>query len=203
MDKIIQHKIANEIIEYLKIQNFVKNCELHGSLSGNDYDEYSDIDLRIDVSGYDNGKILLMLPYIMGKKFKLSYVAFAPKFASDLYLVSFGLQDTSIFHFVDIECIATPHVPYLQKEEILLINNSVSLFTKLLIGCLKYEIRNKDYSKDIQRFTKYLGIPAEDRPISLLNLCIKKLEKDAHGYVKEILNEAKTILYGKNKENEL
>ena len=52
---------ANEIIAFLNEISAVKKCSIYGSLATNTYDELSDIDIEIDVSGYDNGQFMLEL----------------------------------------------------------------------------------------------------------------------------------------------
>jgi predicted nucleotidyltransferase len=64
-----QLNIAKKIMEYLLEQRYINSCKIHGSLSGEICDKYSDIDLQVDVSGYDNGKMVLMLPYILQRHF--------------------------------------------------------------------------------------------------------------------------------------
>ncbi|MBN2443326.1 MAG: nucleotidyltransferase domain-containing protein [Spirochaetales bacterium] len=51
----------------------VKSCTIHGSLATGQYDEYSDIDLRLDVSGTDNGKFMLALPELLSSDFCIGF----------------------------------------------------------------------------------------------------------------------------------
>lgn len=149
-----QLKKAKEIKDYLESFDFIQSSEIIGSLKSENCDEYSDIDLRINVSGTDNGKILLMLPYLLSKKFPIVYTAFAPRFAPDLYVVSFGLKGSDIFHFVDIECVAEPHVNSLSKQNIKDITNMKHLKLKLYIGLFKNILRQKDMSKELSFLSK-------------------------------------------------
>lgn len=184
-----QLHIAHNLIEYLQGQQSINSCTIHGSLSNGMADEYSDIDLQVDVSGHDNGKMTLMLPYIVAKHFPIAYVAFAPKFAPDLYWVSLAISQTSIFHFIDIECLATPHVLSLQKEDIRRITNWTSLYTKLLIGCLKNYMRQKDCSVELQFLARQLHVDTTGRTPIVLEACFTALHKVAHGEVKHILDQ--------------
>ena len=52
---------ATEIVAFLNEIPMVRKCEIYGSLATNTYDELSDIDIEIDVSGYDNGQFMLEL----------------------------------------------------------------------------------------------------------------------------------------------
>ena len=57
-------EIAKSIcVQFEKIPE-VNFCKIYGSLSRGDYDEYSDIDIEVDVSGYDNGRFLKRVPEI-------------------------------------------------------------------------------------------------------------------------------------------
>lgn len=151
---MIQFKKANEIKTYLENFDFIKSCKIAGSLESGHYDKYSDIDLKIDVSGSDNGKVLLMIPYLLSKEFPIIYTVFAPRFAPDLYVVSFGIKDMNIFHFIDIECTANPHVESLSKDDIRLLTNMNNLNVKLLIGLLKKYLRNDDVKDELEFFSK-------------------------------------------------
>ena len=50
---------------------------LYDNIANNTEDELSDIDIKIDVSGYDNGKFMLELPHLI-KKMNVVYYDFAP-----------------------------------------------------------------------------------------------------------------------------
>lgn len=180
--KLEQQKLADELITYLNQFPFINSCTIHGSLAKGTYDKYSDIDIQVDVSGHDNGKILLMLPYLIDQKFPLSYVAFAPRFAPDLYVISFALVGADEFHFIDIECVATPHVSSLSKDEIRMLTDFTSLKTKLLIGCLKKELRGIDYLDEITFLTK----STSDDALVILKEAFEKNIKETTGHLNDI-----------------
>lgn len=196
-----QLNIANDIMECLREQHYVSACTIHGSLAGERCDEYSDIDIQVDVSGHDNGKILLMLPYILQKRFRLRYIAFAPKFAPELYVVSFALQDTSIFHFIDIECLASPHVPSLSKEDIRQITDWKSLYAKLLIGCLKKYLRQQDYAADLQFLARQLQVDVQGQMSEVLAASFASLHNDTHGELKKVLWQGLNMIEGSSDKN--
>lgn len=193
-----QITLANEIISYLKEFPFTKSCNLHGSLSLDKYDEYSDIDIQIDVSGSDNGKILLMLPYLINKKFPLAYTAFAPRFAPDLYVVSIAILDENIFHFIDIECIASPHISSLSKDEILNITDFSALKLKLLIGCLKKYLRGIECSEEIKFIIKD---SSSDKISTMLEKAFQDIAINSTDTIKAICE--KSIEYLNSADNEL
>lgn len=55
-------EFAKDIFEFLNDLPEVKSCKIVGSLSNGNNDEFSDLDLVIDVSGIDNGVFLTKLP---------------------------------------------------------------------------------------------------------------------------------------------
>lgn len=190
---MIQLKKANEIKAYLGKFDFIKSCKIVGSLESDHYDKYSDIDLKVDVSGSDNSMVLLMIPYLLSKEFPIIYTAFAPRFAPDLYVVSFGIKDMDIFHFVDIECTADPHIASLSKDDIRLLTNMSSLSVKLLIGILKNYLRNDDVKDELEFFSKKkieekdvkeclaeefnkLKIKADENIISIIDISLELLK---------------------------
>ena len=71
MQKLIEY--ANEIMEYISTYKEVRSCTLYGSLANNNFDEYSDIDIEIDVSGYDNSLFVTRLSEIMAIKYPIIF----------------------------------------------------------------------------------------------------------------------------------
>ena len=78
---------ANEIITFLNEIPMVRKCSIYGSLAANTYDELSDIDIEVDVSGYDNGQFMLELVELMKGKFSIYYSDYAPSLIPDRYIV--------------------------------------------------------------------------------------------------------------------
>ena len=64
---------ANELCIFLTNIPEVKSCSLYGSLSKGTYDEYSDIDIAIDVSGIDNGLFIMKLPELLARKYDIIF----------------------------------------------------------------------------------------------------------------------------------
>lgn len=156
------------------------------------YDQYSDIDIRINVSGSDNSKILLMLPYLLSIKYDIAYSAFAPRFAPDLYVVSFGFKDMDMFHFIDIECVAEPHISSLSKDDIRLITNSKHLLLKLYIGVLKKLLRDEDISDELSFLTKQMV--EQENIKDLLSNEFKKLRDTTDQNINSIINKALELI---------
>ena len=74
---------ANEIITFLSEIPTVRKCRIYGSLATDTYDELSDIDIEIDVSGYDNGQFMLELVELLKGKFSIYYSDYAPSLIPD------------------------------------------------------------------------------------------------------------------------
>ena len=70
--------IAEKIMAMLDNMPEVKSCALYGSLTNDTYDELSDIDINIDVSGSDNGQFMLTLAERIGEKISVFYSDYAP-----------------------------------------------------------------------------------------------------------------------------
>ena len=62
---------ANEIITFLNEIPTVRKCSIYGSLAMNTYDELSDIDIEVDVSGHDNGQFMLELVELLKGKCRI------------------------------------------------------------------------------------------------------------------------------------
>lgn len=76
------HKIfADEVCSFLEELPEVNSCHLYGSLSDDSHDEYSDIDIEIDVSGIDNGVFATKLPDILSENFNVIFYDYAPSLA--------------------------------------------------------------------------------------------------------------------------
>ena len=147
-----------------RIQTFFDSCpeirahHLHGSLSTGNNDRYSDIDIKIDVSGYDNGEFMLRLPGLLSEHFEINYIAHAPLFIPDLYLVTIHFADTDVFHFIDIECLARPHVQTVQKDHPAFSPHKGNVRFKLLVNCLKSYLRGNTDTSLIDKISGSLNI---------------------------------------------
>ena len=66
-------EFVKEIFEFLNDMPEVQSCKIYGSLSAGNYDEFSDLDLVIDVSGIDNGMFLTKLPQLFEEKYDVIF----------------------------------------------------------------------------------------------------------------------------------
>ncbi|MBR6791437.1 MAG: nucleotidyltransferase domain-containing protein [Oscillospiraceae bacterium] len=144
-------KFAEELIGELSSLPGVKNCRLYGSLSTGTWDQYSDIDIQLDVSGCDNGQFILELPKLLSERYGLVFYDYAPSLAPGKYVVSLALDGAHPFRMVDIGCTAEPHCPSVSREELSGLNNRYDHLLKLFIANLKHHIRKADCHADILR----------------------------------------------------
>lgn len=123
----------------------VRRTFLRGSLSaGGTPDRFSDIDIGVDVSGYDNGQFMLELPTMVGKELELEFFDFVPSLAPDAYVVNLYVKGAPIFWNVDIDCLATPYITTVQTVPV---DETLHLL-KLWVLTAKYLLRGVARAKD-------------------------------------------------------
>lgn len=146
------HEYANEIKDYIILIDEVRSCTLYGSLANNSFDEYSDIDIEIDVSGYDNSLFLTRLSEIMSLKYQVVFCDYAPSLIPESYIISIAINENNPFCIVDFKCIATPHCTTLRKQDFVI--DKVEHTMKLWTANFKHYLRGMDCRGDIMRMTK-------------------------------------------------
>ena len=145
--------IANGICEYLLTIKEINNCKIYGSINENIFDEYSDIDIELDVSGYDNSIFVTKIPEIMSKKYPIIYYDYARSLMPSKFIVSMAISEKNPFLIVDIDCKAIPHMNTLKKDDNY-VNNKFTHIIKLFIANYKHYIRGNKCEKDILRMYK-------------------------------------------------
>lgn len=150
MDNIIE--IANSIRSYFISLPEVQNCTIYGSVANNTCDEYSDIDIELDVSGCDNSFFALKVPEILGRLYPVIFFDYAPSLMPDNYVVSNAISTDNPFLMVDIKCVATPHFMTVSKSDFpyALVDHTLKVF----VANLKHFIRGVDCFDDIARMHK-------------------------------------------------
>lgn len=148
---------ANEIITFLNEIPMVRRCEIYGSLATNTYDELSDIDIEIDVSGYDNGQFMLELVELLKGKFGIYYSDYAPSLIPERYIVSIAIDEKNPFLIVDLCCCAKPHYTTVTKQQVSEKNNKYTHILKLWTANLKHYVREKECYGDIVRMGQKLA----------------------------------------------
>lgn len=146
------HKIfADKVCSFLKELPEVNSCKLYGSLSDDSYDEYSDIDIEIDVSGIDNGIFATRIPDILSEKFNVIFYDYAPSLAPDKYVVSLAFDNNNPFMMVDVACVAKPHCDTVSKQQLMSLNNLYDHTLKVFVANLKHFLRGTDCYDDIAK----------------------------------------------------
>ena len=149
--------IANDIIDFLNEISSVKKCSIYGSLLTDTQDELSDIDIEVDVSGYDNGEFMLKLVELLKEKFCIYYSDYAPSLIPDKYVVSIAIDKDNPFLLVDLCCIAEPHCTTVTKQQVLKKNTKYTHILKLWTANLKHYARGNECYDDIIRMAQKLA----------------------------------------------
>jgi len=140
---------AKEVCAFLKSLSEVKSCAVYGSLCNGTYDEYSDIDIEIDVSGVDNGVFATKLPDILSENFEVIFFDYAPSLAPEKYVISVAINTENPFRMVDICCVAKPHCSTVTRQDLASLNNQYDHTLKLFVANLKHFLRESDCYADI------------------------------------------------------
>lgn len=171
---------AQEIIRYLYTLPNVKACRLYGSLAGNTFDAYSDIDIELDVSGADNGQYLLRLPALVGKHFPVVFYDYSPSLAPEKYVVSIATDSQNPFQIIDIACTARPHCKSVSADTLRAQNDPYAHILKLFTANLKHFLRGKNVCADVQRMhQKIFGAPSLTDEKEMLEKTYKWLKTHA------------------------
>lgn len=136
---------ANTIIAVFQKHPKVRHAFLRGSLNKFGFaDDYSDIDIGIDVSGFDNGDFAQQIPSLMQKNFDILFYDWSTSLFPKEYVLTFILKGFPVFWIVDIQCIATPHSPSINQ----VLTNEYHHLLKLWILNLKYYLRGNNGAED-------------------------------------------------------
>jgi predicted nucleotidyltransferase len=130
-------KLAGEILGHLERLPGARRAYLRGSLAGGTVDAYSDVDLGVDVSGSDNGAFALRLADALRPHLPIDFVDWAPSLLPGAYVQSFYLRDFPIFWNVDVECVATPHVPSVTSAPLNTTDHCLKLWALTAKHCLR------------------------------------------------------------------
>ncbi|GGA60012.1 hypothetical protein GCM10008025_00050 [Ornithinibacillus halotolerans] len=142
---------ANKIIAFLNHHPAVQNSFLRGSLSNGNHDEFSDIDIGIDVTGSDNGEFAKELPSLISSNFNILFHDWSPSLLPEEYVITFVHKDFPIFWIIDVQVMATPHHPTLTEVQV----NKYHHLLKLWILNLKYYLRgNEEADENIVKLAK-------------------------------------------------
>ena len=116
MDK--RFEIASRIMRLFEDLPEVADVFPRGTLATRSLDEYSDIDIGIDVSGHDNGQFAWMVAAFMHKAFDLHFSDWAPSLIPRNYVQTLFIKGLPVFWNVDIEVTATPHCATVTRNDV-------------------------------------------------------------------------------------
>ncbi len=142
MDKRIE--MANQVMDLFRAQPEVKEVTLRGSLTEGTPDEYSDIDINVDVSGHDNGQYVHRLLKLMYESFDPHFHDFNCSLAPTWYIMNFYPRGVPIFWQIDIVLIAEPHCPSISQADLKAMQDPVAHILKLWVVYLKHLIRGDE-----------------------------------------------------------
>lgn len=149
------HAFANEACAFLRCVPEVRDCHLYGSVRNGTFDEYSDIDIEVDVSGVDNGVFATKLPDILSEKFEVIFFDYAPSLAPEKYIISVAMSPENPFRMVDICCVAKPHCATVTRQDLASRNNQYDHTLKLFVANLKHFLRETDcYADTLKMYSR-------------------------------------------------
>ncbi len=151
---------VNELMEILRQLPGVTGCHLYGSLKNHAADQYSDIDLEIDLADADPGQFILQLPNLLAAHTKILYADYAPSMAPDKYIVSVGLDETNPFLIADLCCSGGVRPSSVSTNQLKARNDPAIHLLKLWIANCKHHRREQDCRKDILRMAAKIGLTA-------------------------------------------
>lgn len=147
---------AEKVMTILKGLPQVNDCKLYGSLANDTYDELSDIDIEIDVSGYDNGQFMMKLKNLLSSKLNIIFSDYAPSLIPDKYIVSLAIDEKNPFLILDLCCAAEPHCTTITKQQAISANDFYTHILKLWVANLKHHSRGQDCYDNIFRMASKL-----------------------------------------------
>ncbi len=184
---------ADEIITVLNEIPVVQKCTVYGSLATNTHDKLSDIDIEIDVSGYDNGKFMIDIVEMLRDKLHIYYFDYAPSLVPDQYIVSIAIDKDNPFLIVDLCCCAEPHCITVTKQQVLGKNEKYSHILKVWTANLKHFVRGSECYEDIVRMAKKVSIEDIDSKdeIELLDETLCWLEENVENALDEFVESCR------------
>ncbi len=166
-----------------------------GSLAARSLDEYSDIDIGVDVSGHSNAEFAMSVRERMANAFDLHFSDWATSLMPDTYVETFYIRGLPIFGNVDIEVVATPHHATLMPGDV--VRDSTAGFLKVWAIDTKYLLCGKEgIGGQIEQFyARVFGKePAEQHsPEHLLSTVLDELEFRADEQFDEFIRQCREV----------
>ncbi len=166
----------------------VQSVTPYGSYVTGQVDEFSDIDLAIDVSGFDNGQFLLTLPMRLAEHYPILFTDFAPSLAPEKYVLTAAIYPDKPFLLLDISVTATPHCSTVTREMLSGKNNPFAHTLKLFSANMKHYLREQDCGSDIRKMYGRLAQPDTDSLPEMLRHTHRWLLRNASADLREYID---------------
>lgn len=201
MNLVCREQIAKIVMDLFNKHPYVASLYIRGSIANSSADEFSDIDIGIDVSGHDNSQFALYVEQTMTLHFDLHFSSWAATLMPFTYVLNFYLKEIPLFWCVDIEVAATPHCANLFSDNLKSWRPCAN-FLKTLMLQTKYLIRDPMKKKDnifallcqVSNFYKdnSLKISQEEDAKKMLNMIsqiiVKNSQYDYESFIKDYNN---------------
>lgn len=186
---------AHQILAIVRSDTRVRKAFLRGSLVDGHVDAYSDIDVGIDVSGYDNAAYCQVIIETMSRSFDLHFYDWRGSLMPQSYVLAFYIKGLPIFWNVDVECTATPHHGTLTRHGVK--RDTVASFLKLWAMNAKYLLRNAPgIEQQVKDFAKRaLGIEAPEHmaSVEVMAAVLNHLRTNAHPRHSEFIDACQDV----------
>jgi hypothetical protein len=171
----------------------VRSIRLDGSLASGAYDEHSDIDIGVDVSGSDDAEFACRIIAAMHESLDLHLHDWATALLPDHYVIAFYLKGTPLFWNVDVHCFATPHVASLTRDDVH--NDPIAHLIKLWAIQAKSVLRGKVHEHLPILAERTLGSdhPRDLSPAHILKLALDEITRRANGRFPELIEQCSSI----------
>ncbi len=195
---LMKKRISKRIKKFISGLPYVKSCELTTTT----FDEMSETEIEIDVSGYDNGKFMLELPDKL-KKMKVIYSYYLSDLVPDTYTVSIAVDEQNPFSIINLKCKAEPHCKTVLKENAK--NNKYTHILKLWVDNLKRYYCEQECLEDIRKLAQEINIENADKkePVELLEEILIWLENNQtqkyQTYINSCRRKFNELILKKNK----
>lgn len=188
-------RLADELVGMLEALPMVHKCTLCGSLAKGTADEISDIDIDVDVSGYDKGKFMLEVPELLKDKLNIVCVDFASSLIPEKCIVSLSFDEQNPYRVVDINCCAEPADTVITADQARQLNNRHAHMIKLWTANWKHFTRGRECRMDILHMVQKIGIAdAENKSdLMLLEETLRWLEQNAEQRYQGIIASCRRI----------
>lgn len=176
---------------YLACEEVV-NVELYGSLAGEGFDRFADIDVCVELADGDSAAFMWKAIELFEGKFPTHFHDWAGSLLPDEYVVSFYLKDAPIYWNIDLKCTAAPDGMVLARAD--LDNDDVAHRLKPWAITCKYLMRGSVGAEHVRNLAaRVLPEQALDgaSTLELMERMLDELERRAAGRYKEFFADCR------------